>query len=147
MQAHLPFADGMRSQLGIVKFCPAQQPIRPLRYAGRQAELTDIDSASGAICQGGPHCGAQADCCLVCQGGPLVSRETGYALLLAWRCSHARWPHARLTMMPGTSFDKILTVHDVGRVEVRVNVLKTWEKYQSHLQRLLPDEIYARELW
>lgn len=50
-------------------------------------------------------------------------------------------------MMPGTSFDKFLTVHDVGRMEVRVNVLKTWEKYQSHLQRLLPDEIYARELW
>ncbi len=54
--------------------------------------------------------------------------------------------HACLTM-PGTSFDRFLTVHDVGRIEVRISVQKPWEQYQSHLQRLLPDEIYARELW
>ncbi len=54
--------------------------------------------------------------------------------------------HACLKM-PGTSFDRFLTVHDVGRIEVRISVQKPWEQYQSHLQRLLPDDIYARELW
>ena len=54
--------------------------------------------------------------------------------------------HACLKM-PGTSFDRFLTVHDVGRVEVHISVQKPWEQYQSHLQRLLPDEICARELW
>ena len=45
------------------------------------------------------------------------------------------------------SFDRSLTVHDVGRIEVRINVHKPWEKHHSHIQRLLPEEIYASDLW
>lgn len=73
----------------------------------------------------------------------------GWACLTSAVCLYRNPPlchHACLTM-PGTSFDRFLTVHDVGRIEVRISVQKPWEQYQSHLQRLLPDEIYARELW
>ncbi|KAL0023988.1 hypothetical protein WJX77_006444 [Trebouxia sp. C0004] len=84
-----------------------------------QGKLTTLKVHRGAICQGEPHRGAQ---------NPSLCH------------------HACLTM-PGTSFDRFLTVHDVGRIEVRISVQKPWEQYQSHLQRLLPDEIYARELW
>ncbi|KAL0054332.1 hypothetical protein WJX82_007216 [Trebouxia sp. C0006] len=86
-----------------------------------QGKLTTLKVHRGAICQGEPHRGAQ---------NPSLCHH-------AWQC---------LTM-PGTSFDRFLTVHDVGRIEVRISVQKPWEQYQFHLQRLLPDEICASELW
>lgn len=49
--------------------------------------------------------------------------------------------------MPGASFDRWLNVKDVDRAEVRFNVQKPWEQYQSHLQGLIPPEIYASDLW
>ena len=49
--------------------------------------------------------------------------------------------------MPGTSFDRWLDVKDIDRAEVRFNVQKPWEQYQSHLQQLIPTEIYASDLW
>ena len=49
--------------------------------------------------------------------------------------------------MLGASFDRWLDVKDVDRAEVRFTIQKAWEQYQSHLQQLIPPEIYASDLW
>ena len=49
--------------------------------------------------------------------------------------------------MPVVSFDRWLDVKDVDRAEVRFIVHKPWDKYQLHLQQLIPTEIYASDLW